>query len=336
MTKTLFQIQTAQEIFYHDLHNWQRDPVIRGNLLLFPSRPLSIRQIRLRFVGRVHIKYTYQRFEKVLVEKMWNFLPEDGPTYTFAPQAHSIGFHFEFPGELPESLQAAHGRIEYALHATAITSLFKVNLHTKKIIPVRRILGPILGADYSTRCQGSRQGLVEYAVSIPTLEYSHGDHIQVDFKIHLPQMKVKPKFVACGLREHTVYRIPMDQCNTQKYFKESWVMATVESYRSDEAEVSLHMRVPQSPEEIHCSYRSEYVEISHFVYGQIQFPGVNVQVGFPVLITNKMVATPALPPAYSDSHLQQPPSYPSIPLIAHTTKPTRRMSIHNPIAILSH
>ncbi|KAK9710685.1 hypothetical protein K7432_008260 [Basidiobolus ranarum] len=355
MSKTLFEIQTPHDTFCHNLHNWRDGLTIKGNLLLSPTTSLSLSQINLKFIGRLIIKQDFQKFDKILIEKSWNFIPEHETSRTFSPQPHSFGFQFELPGDLPESLNTDNCKIEYSFFATAKTSLFRSNLKTRKNITVRRIIGPILGTDCSTRRQGVHKDLVAYDISIPALDFSHGDCFHVNFKFHMLKEGVQPKFIACGLRERVVYRIPMEESYTHKISEESWVMATIESYNSNETEKTLLMQVPKSDGKVQYSHQSDFVEISHYLYGQIQFADVNVEVSFPVLIARHEAITPELPPAYEDAHIFPPPyqqryikntaprldQYPMLPkpivtVVSRSVKQARRMSLSNPISILTH
>ncbi|ORX90226.1 hypothetical protein K493DRAFT_318115 [Basidiobolus meristosporus CBS 931.73] len=354
MSKTLFEIQTPHDTFCHNLHNWRDGLNIKGNLLLSPSATISLSQITLRFIGRLTIKQDFQKFEKVLVEKSWSFIPEGETSHTFGPQPHSFGFQFELPGDLPESLHTPNCKIEYTFYATAKTSLFRSNLKARKVVTVRKTIGPILGTDCSTRREGVHKDLIAYDIAIPALDFSHGDCFHVNFKFHMLKEGILPKFIACGLRERVVYRIPMEESYTHKISEESWVMATIESYQSNENEKTLLMQVPKSADKVQYSHLSDYVEISHYLYGQIQFADVNVEVSFPVLIARHEAITPELPPAYEDTHLLPPPyqpihashtsrfdQYQIIPkpivtVVSKSVKQARRMSMNNPISILTH
>ncbi|KAK9763123.1 hypothetical protein K7432_010504 [Basidiobolus ranarum] len=352
ISKSLFQIQMAEEIFYHNLHNWRDDLTIKGNLVLFPTSKVSISHITLKFVGRILLTEEYQKFEKILIEKSWDFISQEGSSCTFGPQPHSFGFLFEFPGDLPESLETSDCKIEYLFYATAKTSLFRSNLKTSKKITICNFIGPILGVDCGTRRQGIYKDLIAYEVGIPALDFCRGDSFHVNFKFQLLQQHIQPRFIACGIRELVTYRMPLEETYTHKASEESWVVATVEPCKADETEQTLLVQVPISASKVQYSHQSDFVEISHFLYGQIQFPNVNVQISFPVLIARQKVLSRELPPFYEDSR-SLPPSYqqtptdsiksrasrhlirkPVITVVSKATKHSQRMSIPNHISTL--
>ncbi|KAJ2570662.1 hypothetical protein IW140_002088 [Coemansia sp. RSA 1813] len=191
--------------------------LLSGRLIVHLHETIRVRSLKLVFTGRVDtslnqnvVPYTVARDEhREIVRREWVFLESQKPPITWGPENKVFPFDFLLPGDNPETIVTALGKVRYQLHATLERTSFHANLTASQEIFVKR--GPISGAAWalalmeSIEATGEWSQQLDYRVSVPSRSLKDGEVFTTRFELE-PRIKGM-KLVAVGvlIKEYTRY-----------------------------------------------------------------------------------------------------------------------------------
>ncbi|KAJ2083372.1 hypothetical protein H4R24_000849 [Coemansia sp. RSA 988] len=183
--------------------------LLSGRLIVHLSEPIRVRSLRMVFNGRIDT-FLNQTLVSNSVAKdehrefgnhEWVFLKPQKPSVVWGPESKVFPFDFWVPGDNPETIVTALGKIRYQLQATLERTSFHVNPTASVEVPMKR--GPMPGAPWalalmeSIEAVGQWEEQLDYRVSVPTRSLKDGELFHTQFELQ-PRTKGL-KLIAAGV-----------------------------------------------------------------------------------------------------------------------------------------
>ncbi|GES89834.1 cyclin binding protein [Rhizophagus clarus] len=136
------------------------------------------------------------------------------PKFNLIPAGiHKYPFELFIPGNIPETIEAERGTVNYKLSATAIRPGLFPNLHVSQHVPIIRTIleernseGIVIASEWNNQ--------LGYEITIPKKAYPIGDSIDIDLKLNPKAKKVNVVGIKIQIEEESVYKT-----NGQKNFE---------------------------------------------------------------------------------------------------------------------
>lgn len=257
--------------------------MLSGKLTVHIPEPLKVRSLKLTFAGRLDLSIAEQMDEhREIISHQWVFLGTQRPPIQW-DTTQTFPFDLLVPGDNPETIQTALGKIQYQLQATLERTSFHTNLSASKDVWLKR--GPQVGAAWavslmeSIETQGDWEHQLEYRVSVPTRSLMDGEMFHTKFELE-PLVK-NLRLVAVGvlLKEYVRYYHTRGGSPVHKYSK---IVARNENYinpngicstiprRADECLrmmdatcVTIPLTVPKAYGGIQYDVQTDLIEVRH-------------------------------------------------------------------------
>ncbi|CAG8559341.1 9847_t:CDS:2 [Acaulospora morrowiae] len=204
---------------------------LRGELCLNLSKPMKIKKIEMKFVGKLKtfwpegkISYNANSNRNDLCEKReiithdWTFLApitssdtSNVTQYQLLPAGiHTYPFELFLPGNLPETIKAYRGNVTYKLVANVVRQGFLPNVNITRYVPIVRTLLDEQNSQ-GLSVSNTKESL-NYEISIPRRAYALGDTIEIDVKLRPTVKNLRVIGGKIELNEDSTYK-----AGTQKY-----------------------------------------------------------------------------------------------------------------------
>ncbi|OAD67179.1 hypothetical protein PHYBLDRAFT_151789 [Phycomyces blakesleeanus NRRL 1555(-)] len=196
--KSQLEIQvTTDEILLQGQADESAGKLLQGTLVLNLAEQTKIRSIVLEFIGKMRVSWSegpahnqrHYKQERTIISHLWDFLPESSEgikkkARSFGPGRYEWNFELTVPGDLPQSVSATSGQVDYLLKATVQRSGLVHNIVKKMPIRIFRcLLSCAFELIQSFEIHNTWADKVEYDISLPSKVYTHGENIPVTFNI---------------------------------------------------------------------------------------------------------------------------------------------------------
>ncbi|KAJ1797388.1 hypothetical protein LPJ59_003174 [Coemansia sp. RSA 2399] len=277
--------------------------LLSGRLIVHLHEPIRVRSLKLVFSGRLDttlnqniVPYTVARDEhREIVRREWTFLEPQKPPVTWGPTKRVFPFDVLLPGDNPETIVTALGKVRYHVHATLERTSFHANLSASQEVFVKR--GPIAGAPWalalmeSIEATGEWSQQLDYRVSVPSRSLKDGEVFTTRFELE-PRIKGM-KLIAVGvlIKEYTRYY----STTGDALHRFSRVAARNENYVSqtgncgvaprmaddcldlvDATNIQIPLAVPQAYGAIQYDVLTELIEVRHRIKFLIKLRDTNM------------------------------------------------------------
>ncbi|KAI7822297.1 hypothetical protein BX661DRAFT_187649 [Kickxella alabastrina] len=190
--------------------------IISGKLVVHLHETIRVRSLKLSFSGRIDIFASQNSGgnsskdeHREITAQEWVFLEPQKPAVTWGPESKVFAFDMLFPGDNPETVVTALGKVKYQLHATLERTGFHANLNTNLDVAVKR--GPMPGAPWalalmeSIETSGNWERQLEYRVSVPTRSLKDGELFHTRFELEPRTKGLKLMAVGVLIKEYARY-----------------------------------------------------------------------------------------------------------------------------------
>ncbi|ORX97419.1 hypothetical protein K493DRAFT_300445 [Basidiobolus meristosporus CBS 931.73] len=309
---------------------------VQGSLIFTPASNVKVKKIHLKFEGR-HVASTatdFYRSEETFFQRVWMFFSSERGELFEAGKQVSRDFTLVLPGNLPESIKADYGSIEYKFKAHVETSFLSGNLKAERNLYIRRHTPAFVDERYITETADVWKQAVSYYLSIPSFEVSPGDEFPLNFQYRVLKESVRVLLVACILKEHVRYTSPKDPDEIVRDHEKSLdaTFAWCQEDPTGEGKRTVNVKIPSSVETFDS--RNPRIEVYHRLHIRIDIDWhgqlVNHQIDLPIVIVPQVEGIADQLPEYST--LPPPPTYtellpPTEPEIFPPTPPAHQHSI---------
>ncbi|ORY01780.1 hypothetical protein K493DRAFT_298223 [Basidiobolus meristosporus CBS 931.73] len=310
--KVQFDVVLREDTFYKGFDS-SIGCTIKGHLSLVPISNIKIKRLYLKFEGKhtVSTATDFRRSEEIFFQREWSFLShERGQTFEGGKPVQ-LDFTLFLPGDLPETVKAEYGSIQYKFKAYADTSIMYSNLKAEKQIYLRRHTSALLSERYITEAADVWREAVSYYLCIPTAEVAPGDEFPLRFQHRVLSDTIRVLLTACILKERIVYYSPGDH-NTILREYEKPLDATFTWCQEDhmgEGQRVINVKIPSMTKTFDS--RNKYIEVTHRLHIRVDVDWrgklENVHIDLPVVIVPEVQGVVEELPDYNA--LPSPPSY---------------------------
>ncbi|KAJ1837877.1 hypothetical protein LPJ70_005682, partial [Coemansia sp. RSA 2708] len=264
--------------------------LLSGRLIVHLHETIRVRSLKLTFTGRLDTFLSQNLVSSVqatdehreIITHTWQFLEPQKHPVQWGPRTQTFPFDLLVPGDNPETIQTALGKVRYQLQATLERTSFHGNLSALVDVAVKR--GPVSGAPWalalmeSIEAVGSWERQLDYRISVPTRSLKDGELFHTRFELE-PRVKGL-KLVAVGvlIKEYARYY----SAQAQPLHRFARVVARNENYIAPSGACSIHQRraddcmdlagsttihiplaVPQAYGHIQYDVLTELIEVRH-------------------------------------------------------------------------
>ncbi|ORX90121.1 hypothetical protein K493DRAFT_318199 [Basidiobolus meristosporus CBS 931.73] len=311
--KTQLDIVLDQDTFYKG-YGGSGDHILCGTLIFSPNSTIKVNKITLQFEGRYTVSTAsdIRKNETVFYHKEWSFL-NSSVSQTFKNgQTTSYDFTLAMPRDLPETIKAESGSIQYKFKAVVDTTLLYSKLKAEKPVSIWRYVDSLLTPRHVTQMEQEWESKLSCRFTIPNQRFTPGDEfpLQLQHEITDHTKLDKVLLAACLLKQHIVYKSPKDPNQvvreTEKKLDMSFVWFREELVNNEKV---LMVKIPSSLKVYDSS--NEYIEVTHRLQIRIDlgYKGKLTSAHFelPILIASPSLDTDEELPSYNIIPL--PPSY---------------------------
>ncbi|KAF9428110.1 hypothetical protein BGZ76_002059 [Entomortierella beljakovae] len=195
--------------------------ILKGTLLVNLSKNTKVKSLQLEFTGRSSVTWVDDNAYSPAtrhttaphIEHTWDIISNQnkkGSTILAAGQ-HAYPFTLELPGNLPETLTTAHGKVAYRLSATLTRAgiTFTSSNATAFVKILRRHTATAPGArtyHRGIRVRSAPEDKILYSITVPQVRVPHGAKIPLQVSITSPNSKTVINVLQVGLWERVVYK----------------------------------------------------------------------------------------------------------------------------------
>ncbi|KAJ2452169.1 hypothetical protein EV183_003096 [Coemansia sp. RSA 2336] len=226
--------------------------LLSGRLIVHLNEVIKVRSLRLTMTGRIDTflnqnlvdasvcKDTHRSF----FDHTWQFLAPQKHPEQWGPQQREYPFDIYVPGDNPETIHTALGKVRYQLQATLERTGFHTNLAASREVLVKR--GPMPGAPWalalmeSIEAAGQWQEQLEYRVSVPTRSLKDGEVFQTKFEVEPRAKGLQLVSVGVLIKEYVRY---YSSAGTPLH-RFTRIVARNENYISPQGVCSVQPRAP--------------------------------------------------------------------------------------------
>ncbi|KAJ2806018.1 hypothetical protein H4R20_001851 [Coemansia guatemalensis] len=277
--------------------------LLSGRLIVHLSEPIRVRSLRMVFNGRIDT-FLNQTLVSNSVAKdehrefgnhEWEFLKPQKPSVIWGPESKVFPFDLWVPGDNPETIVTALGKVRYMLQATLERTSFHVNLTAAVEVPVKR--GPMPGAPWalalmeSIEAVGQWEEQLDYRVSVPTRSLKDGELFHTQFELQ-PRTKGL-KLIAAGvlIKEYVRYYSSSGEslhkfarvvARNENYISPAGV-CTVQPRRADNCmnlvdatSVQIPLAIPEAYGNIQYDVITDLIEVRHRIKFLIKVRDTNM------------------------------------------------------------
>ncbi|KAI9013857.1 hypothetical protein CLU79DRAFT_768276 [Phycomyces nitens] len=195
--KSQLEIQVAtDEILLQGQAEESAGRSLQGTVVLTLAEQTRIRSIGLEFTGKMRVGWSegpahnqrHYKQERTIISHSWDFLADPlndaKKKRTLGPGRYAWNFELSIPGDLPQSVSATSGQVEYLLKATVQRSGLVHNIVKKIPIKIFRcLLSCAFELIQSFEIHNTWADKLEYDISLPSKVYTYGDTIPITFNI---------------------------------------------------------------------------------------------------------------------------------------------------------
>lgn len=219
----------------------------------------------------------YHKQERTIISKSWRFVPpNDGQqkkVYTLNAGTHQWPFELPLPGDLPQSLEAEGGRVNYRLKAIVERPTFVHNIVKKRPIQIVRCFLP---SDYelsqSLEIHNTWSEKMVYDITLPSKVYAHGETIPMKFNVQPIASNLSVRLLSGSLKEYCTYtaneRSKTDTrvvrtCRVEKPFEDE------QSQQQQRQQLQTHwskvvpLQIPERSPLVFCDAENDMIRIRH-------------------------------------------------------------------------
>ncbi|KAJ1992818.1 hypothetical protein GGI25_003294 [Coemansia spiralis] len=273
--------------------------LLSGKLVVHIHEPLRARSLRLVFTGRIDTFLSQNLINtkdehREIVRREWVFLePQRPPTVWGSKRV--FDFEMLVPGDNPETIVTALGRVRYQLHATLERPSFHANLTTSTDVHVKR--GPMAGAPWalalmeSIEATGDWNEQLDYRVSVPTRSLKDGEVFTTRFELEPRAKGLKLVAVGVLVKEYARYysstgeplhRFSRVVARNENYISPAGICG-VEPRRADDCldlveatSVQIPLAVPNAYGAIQYDVLTDVIEVRHRIKFLIKVRDTNM------------------------------------------------------------
>ncbi|KAK9761332.1 hypothetical protein K7432_013842 [Basidiobolus ranarum] len=299
----------------------------QGYLCFTPASNIKVKRIYLKFEGKhtVSTVTDFRRNEEIFFQREWNFLnSERGQTFT-SGKTVKLDFTLTLPGDLPETVKAEYGSIQYKFKAYIDTSIMYSNLKTERQIYLRRHTSALLSERYITETADVWREAVSYYLCIPTAEVAPGDEFPLKFQHRVLSDMIRVLLTSCILKERVVYYSPNDPSIIIREYEKPLDAAFTwcQEDHMGEGERIINVKIPSMIKAFDS--RNKCIEVTHRLHVRVDIDWngklENVHIDLPVVVVPQVQgvteelpdynAVPS-PPSYEELLTPHPPTFESI------------------------
>ncbi|CAG8558646.1 19375_t:CDS:2 [Racocetra persica] len=292
VTNTCLEIKLVEPVIFFSKPEESVGCILRGDLILYLSKPTRIRKLEMNFVGTAEAAYNQDRkkFKSEIISHKWKFIipqeeqdqkrnkflrnPFRKSTTTKLPAGiHTFAFEKFLPGNLPETINTDLGTISYALYAKASRSKFLPKLRLHQPIEILRTIPDHINSQ-GIAVAREFNDMLSYEISIPKKAYPLGQSIPIDMKICPYIKKLQVKGVKVDLVEKTTCTSPLKPKITDVRIGSTQVLNKFGENRliedHEEGDVgnvvyqqTLNLDLPRCAAPLHYSCNTPLISIAH-------------------------------------------------------------------------
>ncbi|KAJ2648193.1 hypothetical protein IWW40_004064 [Coemansia sp. RSA 1250] len=226
--------------------------LLSGRLIVHLSEVIKVRSLKLTMTGRIDTFLNQNIIDtsvckdthRCFFDHTWQFLAPQKHPEQWGPRRKEFSFDIYVPGDNPETIHTALGKVRYQLQATLERTGFHTNLAVTTEVPVKR--GPMPGAPWalalmeSIEANGQWQEQLEYRVSVPTRSLKDGEVFQTKFELEPRAKGLQLVSVGVLIKEYVRY---YSSTGTPLH-RFTRIVARNENYISPQGACSTHPRAP--------------------------------------------------------------------------------------------
>ncbi|RIB11915.1 S-antigen, C-terminal domain-containing protein [Gigaspora rosea] len=296
---TCLEIKLVEPVIFFSKPEESVGCILRGDLILYLSKPTRIRKLELNFVGTAETVYNEERkkFKTEIISHKWKFIipqEEDEEQQQQEPKRkkkflrnpfrkstiaklpagiHTFSFEKFLPGNLPETINTALGTVSYELYAKASRSKFLPKLRLHQPIEILRTLPDHINSQ-GIAVAREFNDMLSYEISIPKKAYPLGQSIPIDMKICPYIKKLEVKGVKVDLVEKISCSSPLKPKITDVRIGSTQVLNIFGENRliedHEEGDVgnviyqqTMNLDLPNCAAPLHYSCNTPLITISH-------------------------------------------------------------------------
>ncbi|CAG8630222.1 29474_t:CDS:2 [Gigaspora margarita] len=240
---TCLEIKLVEPVIFFSKPEESVGCILRGDLILYLSKPTRIRKLELNFVAK---------------------LPAG---------IHTFSFEKFLPGNLPETINTALGTVKYELYAKASRSKFLPKLRLHQPIEILRTIPDHINSQ-GIAVAREFNDMLSYEISIPKKAYPLGQSIPIDMKICPYIKKLEVKGVKVDLVEKITCSSPLKPKITDVRIGSTQVLNIFGEDRliddHEEGDVgnviyqqTMNLDLPNCAAPLHYSCNTPLITISH-------------------------------------------------------------------------
>ncbi|KAI9010956.1 hypothetical protein CLU79DRAFT_709975 [Phycomyces nitens] len=256
--------------------------VLRGVLEVNFQEPTKVKAIRLHFSGKSNLcvvmssHYEASHVEqRELISHTWTFLRPQPKLHQMSVGNHFFEFELLLEGKLPETTSIGnHYDVSYQLKAVIERSKFLPNHTERRDVRIWRQISGLSFDSSPVSVAGQWANKLDYEISTPTKQYSHGDEIPVSLSVIPLSNDIKVRHLICIFKEYLVCRStsPMSHRSSQTHTRiihssHDFGFGKENNGSQPDFFVSwvkeLAIQVPRSPDAIQCDVRNKFVSVRH-------------------------------------------------------------------------
>ncbi|CAO3645379.1 unnamed protein product [Cunninghamella blakesleeana] len=267
----------SDHIIFHGGIEEAGGQVIRGTVILDCHEHIKVKEITLKFIGRVKVHWVegpsqrHYKDKKTLIENELQLLPRGAKIHHLDKGQHSYDFELPLPGDLPTTFHHDIGSISYEFKAQVDRPAFSSNYTITKDLFISRSTYNLLTPQSITNEWAEK---LLYTIGVPSQIYSSGDTVPITFDFNPLCEFLQVKSIHMLFREDIRFKVGNHTSTERKVLKSvadhHFTQNTLPSLLGNNGSGWLkaeHFELPSfdvnDPNGLHVDLSEDHIEVSH-------------------------------------------------------------------------